>query len=319
MNNETNKIHGYKVFASDWSCLGKQYACPGTFKSYNGVKLCNHGMHFCLKLTDCFNYYAFNPENHVAEVIAHGQIAGNGNKCCTDELEVVRELSWSEVLEMVNRGKGCTGFGNRGDYNRGSCNSGDHNSGCRNSGDWNGGDGNRGDSNGGDGNIGSCNSGDYNIGYMNKGNGNRGDMNSGNYNVGDYNTGNYNRGNYNAGDWNKCDFSNGCFNTVESKMYLFNKPSDWTYQDWLSSDAWNLLKRIPINTMKWVFSSYMTDEEKAEHPEHETTGGYLKALDESDDRQTWWDGLSEPSRNIIKSLPNFDEAIFYEITGIKVS
>jgi hypothetical protein len=62
----------------------------------------------------------------------------------------------------------------------------------------------------------------------------------------------------------------------------------------------------------------MTDEEKAEHPTHETTGGYLKVLDESECAQMWWDGLAERDRNIIRSIPNFDPDIFYECTGIKV-
>ena len=31
----------------------------------------------------------------------------------------------------------------------------------------------------------------------------------------------------------------------------------------------------------------MTDEEKAGHPTHETTGGYLKVLDESECAQFW--------------------------------
>ena len=62
----------------------------------------------------------------------------------------------------------------------------------------------------------------------------------------------------------------------------------------------------------------MTDEEKAEHPTHETTGGYLKVLDESECSQIWWEGLSEYHRDIIRSLPNFDATIFEQCTGIKV-
>jgi hypothetical protein len=62
----------------------------------------------------------------------------------------------------------------------------------------------------------------------------------------------------------------------------------------------------------------MTDEEKAEHPTHETTGGYLKVLDESECGQLWWDGLSEVKRAVIKALPNFDPVIFEACTGIKV-
>lgn len=107
--------------------------------------------------------------------------------------------------------------------------------------------------------------------------------------------------------------------TEEQKIMMFNKPSDWTYNDWLDSDARRLLNQIPKNVVEWVWSENMTDEEKAEHPTHETTGGYLKILDESECSQLWWNGLSENERNIIRVLPNFDEVIFEEITGIKVN
>ena len=60
----------------------------------------------------------------------------------------------------------------------------------------------------------------------------------------------------------------------------------------------------------------MTDEEKEVHPEHETTGGYLKVLDETDCAQIWWDRLLEDDRQIIKEIPNFDKAIFESVTGI---
>ena len=99
---------------------------------------------------------------------------------------------------------------------------------------------------------------------------------------------------------------------------MFNKPSDWTYRQWLNSDARYLLNQIPKSVVEWVYSSDMTDEEKAAHPTHETTGGYLKVLDESECGQLWWDGLNEQQREVIFSLPNFDPDIFEQCTGIKV-
>ena len=99
---------------------------------------------------------------------------------------------------------------------------------------------------------------------------------------------------------------------------LFNKPSPWSYSDWINSDARYLLNRIPKNVVEWICSVDMTDEEKAAHPSHETTGGYLKVLDESKCGQIWWDGLSEQNRNIIRELPNFDQVIFEQCTGIKM-
>ena len=98
---------------------------------------------------------------------------------------------------------------------------------------------------------------------------------------------------------------------------MFNKPSDWSYRDWLNSDARYLLNQIPKNVVEWIYSEDMTDEEKAEHPTHETTGGYLKVLDESECGQIWWDGLSDEQKEIIRGIPNYDKEIFEQITGIK--
>ena len=246
-------VKGYKVFNPDWTCMNKQYTCPGTFEEDVNPSVCNVGMHFCKNATDCFRYYDFDPNNHVAEVIAHGTVAEGEDKCATNKLEIVREIPWAEVLEIVNTGKACTGRCNSGDWN-----SGNRNSGNRNSGDWN------------------------------------------------------------SGDWNKTSFSNGCFNTVSPKIYMFNKPTDWTLEHWLNCRARYLLNQIDDCPLEYVWFDSMTDEEKAAHPEAETTGGYLKERTTADNARKWWAGLSADDRNIIFSLPNFDAAIFKEITGIDV-
>ena len=345
-------IKGFKVFNPDWTCSPngntKQYTCPGKFEEDVTPIRCGQGMHFCKVAADCFNYYSFNPDNHVAEVAAYGEVVEEGDKCATNKLEIIREIPWVELLEMVNTGKGCAGLcnsGNRnsGDRNSGNCNSGNRNSGDRNSGNWNSGDcnsgncnsGNRnsGDCNSGDCNSGNCNSGNWNSGNWNSGNwnsGNRnsgdcnsgdcnsGNCNSGNWNSGNWNSGNWNSGNRNSGDWNNTNFSNGCFNTVEPTIHLFNKPSSWTYRDWLNSEARYLMNQIQGDILEWVYLSDMTDEEKAEHPEAETTGGYLKELDNSECAVIWWRSLNQRQKNVIMAIPNFDKAIFKEITGIDV-
>ena len=280
-------IKGFKVFNPDWTCSPngntKQYTCPGKFEEDVTPVRCGQGMHFCKVAADCFNYYDFNPDNHVAEVAAYGEVVEEGDKCATNKLEIIREIPWAELLEMVNTGKGCAGLCNSGD-----CNSGDWNSGNRNSGN------------------------------RNSGNRNSGDWNSGNRNSGDWNSGDCNSGDCNSGDWNNTNFSNGCFNTVEPKIHLFNKPSEWTYRDWLNSEARYLMNQIQGDILEWVYLSDMTDEEKAAHPEAETTGGYLKELDNSECAVIWWRSLDQRKKNVIMAIPNFDKAIFKEITGIDV-
>ena len=312
-------VKGYKVFNPDWTCKGKQYTCPGTFEEDVNPSVCNVGMHFCKNAADCFRYYDFNPNNHVAEVIAHGTVAEGEDKCATNKLEIVREIPWAEVLEIVNTGKACTGRCNSGDHNSGNRNSGVYNSGDHNSGDHNSGDRNSGDYNSGNRNSGDYNSGNRNSGYCNSGDYNSGDYNSGDYNSGDYNSGNRNSGNRNSGDWNKTSFSNGCFNTVSPKIYMFNKPTDWTFENWLNCRARYLLNQIDDFPLKYVCFDSMTDDEKAMHPEAETTGGYLKEHTIANNAQKWWDSLDASDRNEIFNLPNFDAAIFKEIIGIDVS
>jgi hypothetical protein len=309
MENKTvqNVVHGFKVFRPDWTCSPngntKQYACPGKFEEEGELDVCGHGMHFCQTAADCFNYYSFNSENKVAEVIAYGEVRTDGDKSCTDKLEIVREITWDEVLRIVNIGKNCTGRCNTGDWNTGDCNTGDCNTGDCNTGNRN--TGNR--------NTGDCNTGDCNTGNRNTGNRNTGDCNTG-----DWNTGNWNTGDWNTGDWNKSSFNTGCFNTEEPKIMLFNKPSDMTYREWIDSDARYLLNQIPKDVVEWVYEEDMTDEEKVANPTYETTGGYLKVLDESEGGQLWWGSLSDSQKNYIRSIPNFDAEIFEQCTGIKV-
>ena len=287
-------VKGYKVFNPDWTCKGKQYSCPGTFEENVNPSVCNVGMHFCKNAADYFNYYSFDPNNHVAEVIAHGTVAEDGDKCATDKLEIVREIPWTEVLEIVNTGKS-----NSGNWNSGNWNSGNRNSGNRNSGDFN--------------------SGDFNSGNRNSGNWNSGNSNSGNWNSGNSNSGNWNSGDWNSGDWNVTSFSGGCFNTEPPKIYMFNKPSNWTFQSWFDSRARYLLNQIDGCPLEYVYLSDMTDEEKAAHPEAETTGGYLKERTTADNARKWWAGLDAADRNEILSLPNFNAEIFKKITGIDIN
>ena len=322
-------VKGYKVFNPDWTCKGKQYTCPGTFEEDVNPSVCNVGMHFCENAADCFNYYDFDPNNHVAEVIAHGTVAEGEDKCATNKLEIVREIPWTEVLEIVNVGKGCTGNRNSGNRNSGNCNSGNRNSGNCNSGNWNSGNWNSGDCNFGNRNSGNCNSGnwnsgdwnsgDCNSGNRNSGNWNSGDCNSGNRNSGNRNSGNWNSGNRNSGDWNATSFSGGCFNTEQPKIYMFNKPSNWTLQNWYDSRARYLLNQIDDCTLEYVWLDNMTNEEKAEHPEAKTTGGYLKECTTADNARKWWAGLDAADRNEILSLPNFNAEIFKKITGIDIN
>jgi len=174
MNNTKNyqvPFKAFKVFNADWTCNAFQYAVGQSYSMTESIQICQTGFHFCPKLLNCFSYYKFNAKNKVAEVEIGGNVVWDENKSkgCTDQIKIMREISWYEVLDLVNSGDGNSGDGNSGDWNSGSRNSGDGNSGSRNSGSRNSGDGNSGSRNSGDGNSGSRNSGDWNSGDWNVG------------------------------------------------------------------------------------------------------------------------------------------------------
>jgi len=160
-------------------------------------------------------------------------------------------------------------------------------------------------------NTGYYNTGDCNTGYYNTGDCNTGDYNTGNWNTGDCNTGNWNTGDWNTGNWNT-----GCFNTVEQKIFLFNKLSDWTMKDWKNSEARSIFYDIRISPVQKI-----NKKEKEQHPEYQTTGFYSKELRSekiAEERQKYWNQLSQEQKNIVMAIPNFDKEIFKEITGIDV-
>ena len=145
-------MKGYKVLNSDWTCRGFQYKIGETYETGEQIKLYDRGFHFCEKANDCFNYYSFDSSNKVAEIEALGEIINDGDKSVTNKIKIVREISWHEVLELVNTGKNNTGRRNTGNWNAGD----------RNTGDWNAGNWNAGDRNAGNGNTGRWNTGDWN-------------------------------------------------------------------------------------------------------------------------------------------------------------
>ena len=167
--------------------------------------------------------------------------------------------------------------------------------------------------NSGKGNTGIGNTGHSNAGHSNTGHRNTGHRNAGDWNTGDRNTGDGNIGDRNTGDWNAGRRHSGFFCTGEAKMTLFNKPTDLTY---LQVRA--LLPYIDVYPTCWVPDDDMTNQEKQAHPEHKTTGGYLKEIPYKEAWANWWESASDEDKGKITSLPNFDSNIFYDITGIRV-
>ena len=159
-------------------------------------------------------------------------------------------------------------------------------------------------------NNGYYNSGDYNSGYYNSGKCNSGNCNSGNYNSGYYNSGCYNSGEYNSGNYNSGD----C-NTNTPTVRLFNKDSGIEFNGKIHNKLKNILYNLTKPLCEWVSESNMSDTEKQNNPDYKTLTGYLKVnkFMRNDIK------ISKEDEYFLRSLPNFDEAILLECTGIDLS
>jgi len=186
-------------------------------------------------------------------------------------------------------------------------NTGNWNTGNRNAGDWNAGNWNVGNRNTGDWNVGN-----RNTGYLNTGDWNVGNRNTGNWNVGNWNVGNRNTGDWNAGNWNVGNRNTGYLNTTEPTVRIFNKDSGVKFNDISFPDFFY------FETKEWIYGCDMTDKEKEDNPKWEVVDGYLKSYDYHEAWKRSWDNASEEDRAKLFDLPNFDAAIFKEISGIDV-
>ena len=324
---------GYKAFDMDLKCRGFQFEVGKTYETgvaKDDLKLCSDTVfHFCRELHKIEHVSPYHiSSSRVCEVIAEGDVVTNGDKYGTNKLTILREIPREELNEYnscnsgdCNSGDCNSGYGNSGDCNSGDCNSGGCNSGDCNSGDCNSGYRNSGDCNSGHRNSGDCNSGDCNSGYRNSGdrnsgNWNSGDRNNGNWNSGDCNSGERNSGDYNSGErnsgnWNSGNWNSGFFNTDSPRIRIFNKETNVSLHD---IDFPNFLY---FDLIVWVSHDTATDEEKEVHKtDIETFGGFTKTVSYKEAFRIAWDKASKEEHEKLLKLPNWDNKIFMEISGI---
>jgi len=100
-------LKGYKVFLNDWTCNGFQYEVGKTYELEGEIEICSRGFHFCENLKECFNYYDCVPWNKIAEVEALGEIkkSADDSKCVTNKIKIIREIPF-EDLKGIMRGNG---------------------------------------------------------------------------------------------------------------------------------------------------------------------------------------------------------------------
>ena len=129
---------GYKGFDKNLKCREFQYEIRKEYEYDGKIELCSSGFHFCKNIADVNRYYDISSgEARLCEIETTGEIIEGEDKCVTNKIKIIREISKEEMYILGNSGKGNTGLGNTGDSNTGYRNTGDSNTGYRNTGDWN--------------------------------------------------------------------------------------------------------------------------------------------------------------------------------------
>ena len=271
---------GYKATDMNGCCRGFKFEVGKTYTKdtpKEKLECCTDKVfHFCRELFAIEKESKYKLSESRIFEIIAGDCVRKGDKYGTNSITILREIKGEEKQSLLNAGSWNSGSWNSGDYNSGNRNSGDCNSGYRNSGSWN---------------SGNRNSGSWNSGYRNSGNRNSGDLNS---------------GDFNSGNWNS-----GFFNSNEPKVRMFNKETKLKYDE-IKIPKWCFFKFTV-----WISYDTATEEEKEEHKkEIEVCGGFLKTLEYKEAWRLAWDKASKEEHKELFKLPNWNNKVFKEITGI---
>ena len=113
------------------------------------------------------------------------------------------------------------------------------------------------------------------------------------------------------GNWNSGNRNSGYFNVDSPLIRIFGKETDVKienihFPDWLY-----------FSLTQWVSHDTANDEEKKEHErEIELSGGFLKVLDYKEAFRLAWSKAEFSERKKLFSLPNWNNEIFMQISGI---
>ena len=203
-----------------------------------------------------------------------------------------------------------------GSESTGHQSTGHHSTGYRSTGSWSTGGRSIGDRSTGHRSTGYGSTGSWSTGHRSTGNRSMGNGSTGHRSTGYKSTGDKSTGHKSTGDWSTSNFSTGHFSTDDASPTFFDLPFDGTWEE-----AEALVPHIELKLgTYWVDAADMTDAEKADHPEHKTTSGYLAMYNHTfhEAFRLAWDDLGAAGRQRFLDLPNFDAEKFLKITGVDV-
>ena len=133
-----------KGFDRNLRCRGMQFEIGKTYDTgyTENLELCSCKVfHFCKSLEKVNEFYSARVEenNRFCEIEVLGELVEDEQKCGSNKIKILREITGEELAMLRGLKNGNTGLFNTGARNTGARNTGD-----RNTGDWNTGDRNTG-------------------------------------------------------------------------------------------------------------------------------------------------------------------------------
>lgn len=117
--------------------------------------------------------------------------------------------------------------------------------------------------------------------------------------------------NKNSGNRNSGNRNSGYFNTDSPLVRIFNKETN------VPRDDIDFPSFLYFDLVVWVSYDTATEEEKEEHKiDIETCGGFLKTLSYKEAFRIAWDKADKEEHRKLLNLPNWNNEIFMEISGI---
>ena len=98
----STSVLGYKAFTHDFKCRDFQYEVGTTYEMETRITPCESGFHFCVQAKDCNEYYGHTLRTRYARVEAIGDVLYKDDKCVTNKIKILYEISTQEWEKLVN-------------------------------------------------------------------------------------------------------------------------------------------------------------------------------------------------------------------------